>query len=136
MIGNLELFCRFDKSFQTKVMLGTNIQVTVLGKGCINILTKQGEQKVMLDVYYVFGLKHNLMSIGKLLQKGYRICMEDNHCVILDRYPINQLITRIHMTNNIMFPLTLKPSMKRKTTQVVYEARDVHFGIAFKEESK
>jgi hypothetical protein len=53
-----------DKSFQTKVTLGTNIQVIVLGKGSINILTKKEEQKVMHDVYYVYGLKHNLMSIG------------------------------------------------------------------------
>jgi hypothetical protein len=83
-----------DKSVQTKVTLRTNTQVTVLGKGIINILTKQGEQKFMPDVYYVARLKQNFMSRGQLLQKGYRIYMEDNHYVILDRYPRNQLITR------------------------------------------
>jgi hypothetical protein len=62
MTGNIELFSSLDESVQTKVTLGTYIQVTVLGKGSINILTKQGEQKVMPDVYYVSGLKHNLMS--------------------------------------------------------------------------
>jgi hypothetical protein len=136
MTRNLELFSSLDKSVQTKVTLGTNIQVIVLGKGSINILTKQGEKKVMPDVYYVAGLKHNLMSTGQLLQKGYRIYMEDNHCVILDRYPSNQLITRIQMTSNRMFPLTLKPTMKRKTTQVVYEEKYVHSDTAFKEESE
>ena len=60
MTGNIELFSSLDESVQTKVTLGTDIQVTVLGKGSINILTKQGEQKVMSDVYYVSGLKHNL----------------------------------------------------------------------------
>jgi hypothetical protein len=130
------LFSSLDKSVQTKVTLGTNIQVIVLGKGSINILTKQGEKKVMPDVYYVSGLKHNLMSTGQLLQKGYRIYMEDNHCVILDRYPSNQLIARIQMTSNIMFPLTLKPTMKRKTMQVVYDTKDVQSDTAFKEESE
>jgi hypothetical protein len=62
--------------------------------------------------------------------------MEDNQCVILDRYPSNQLITKIQMTSNIMFPMTLKPSMKRKTMQVVYEENDVHSDTAFKEESE
>jgi hypothetical protein len=33
----------------------------------------------MPDVYYVFGLKNNLMSIGQLLQKGCIIYMEDNY---------------------------------------------------------
>jgi hypothetical protein len=49
-----------------------------------------------------------------MLQKGYRIHMENNHYVILDRYPSNRIITRIHMTINRMFPLTLNPTMKRK----------------------
>lgn len=63
MTRNLELFSSLDKSIQTKVTLETNIEVTILGKGSINILTKKGEQKVMSDVYYVSGLKYNLMSI-------------------------------------------------------------------------
>jgi hypothetical protein len=69
MTRNLNFFSSLDKSVQTKVTLGTDIQVTVFDGGSINILTKQGEQKVMLDVYYVFGLKHNLMSLGQLLHK-------------------------------------------------------------------
>jgi hypothetical protein len=73
----------------------------------------------MSDVYYVSGLKHNLMSTGQLLQKGYIIYMEDNHCVIMDKYPSNQLIAKIQMTSNKMFPLTLKPTKKKNTMLVV-----------------
>lgn len=62
MTINIELFSRLDKSVQTKVNVRIAIQVIVLGKGTINILTKQGGQKVMSDVYYVYGLKHNVMS--------------------------------------------------------------------------
>jgi len=57
-----------------------------------------------------------------LLQKGYIIYMEDNHYVIMDRYPRNHLITRIQMTSNIMFPLTLKPVMKRKIKKDVEDS--------------
>jgi hypothetical protein len=62
--------------------------------------------------------------------------MEDNHCVILEIYPSNLFITRIHMTSNIMFPLTLKLVMKREKTQDVYEAKYVNFCTPFKEESE
>ena len=62
--------------------------------------------------------------------------MEDNHYVIMDRYPSNQLIARIQMTSNKMFPLTLKPSMKRKTMQVVGKERDAQSKIEFKAERK
>jgi hypothetical protein len=62
--------------------------------------------------------------------------MEDNHCVIMDKCPSNQLIARIQMTRNIMFPLTLKLSMKRKIVQVVDDTKDEQSDTAFKEKSE
>ena len=52
------------------VTLGNNVQVTALGKGIVDILTKQGESKYIPNVYHVEGLKHNFLSIGQLIQKG------------------------------------------------------------------
>jgi len=51
-----------DKPVQTDVTLGNDIKVIVLSKGTIDIMTKQGEHKVMPDVFYLAGLKPNLMS--------------------------------------------------------------------------
>ena len=82
MTGNLNLFSSLDTSVKTDVTLRNNVQVTVLGKGTVDILTKQGESKYIPNIYHVEGLKHNLLSIGQLLQKGYRVYMEDEHCVI------------------------------------------------------
>ena len=64
MTGNLNLFSNLEKSVQTYV------QVTVLRKGNVGILTKQGGSKFILDVYHVEGLKNNLLSIGQLIQKS------------------------------------------------------------------
>ena len=69
MNHNLNLFSSLDKSVQTDVTLGNNIQVIVLGKGIVDILIKQGERKIMLDVYHVEGMKHKLLSIRQLIQK-------------------------------------------------------------------
>ena len=114
MTGNLNLFSSLDNSIQTDVTLGNNVQVIVLGKGTISMLTKQGEHKYMPNVYHVQGLKHNLLIIGKLIQKGYRVYMEDNHCVIKDIRPSNQLIARVPMTSNHLFPLRIVLDMKGK----------------------
>ena len=85
---NLNLFSSLDNSVQIDVTLGNNVQVTVLGKDTVDILTKQGEGKYILDVYHVEGLKHNLLSIEQLVQKGYieqlvqkchRVYIEDDH---------------------------------------------------------
>ena len=52
MTGNSSLFSSLDKSIQIDVTHGNNVQVTILGKGTIGILTKQGEKNIMHDVFY------------------------------------------------------------------------------------
>ena len=89
MPSNLNLFYSLDNSVQTNVTLGNDVHVTVLGKGTIVFLNKQEESKYILDVYHVKGLKHNFFSIGRLIQKGYKVYIEDNHYVIKDKCPSN-----------------------------------------------
>ena len=123
MTGNLNLFSSLDNSAKTNVTLGNNVQVTILGKGTVDILTKQGESKYIPDVYHVKGLKHNLLSIGQLIQKGYRLYMEDDHCVIKDKRPSDQLIEKVPMTRNHLFPLRIVPDIKGKTkTRAAFKA--------------
>ena len=57
------------------------------GNGVVNILTKKGEPKTISEVYYVLGLKHNLISFGQLTQKGYRVIIQGQECVIYDKPP-------------------------------------------------
>ena len=71
-------------------------------------------------------MKHNLLSIGQLIQKGYRVYIEDDHCVIKDKRPSDQLIAKVPMTRNHLFPLRIVPYMKGKT----------NIGDTFKAESK
>ena len=116
MTGNLNLFFNLDNSVKTDVTLGNNVQVTLLGKGTVDILTKHGESKYISDVYHVEGLKHNLLSIRQLLQKGYIVYMEYYHCVIKDKRPSDQLIEKVPMTSNRLFPLRIVPNIKGRQT--------------------
>jgi hypothetical protein len=61
--------------------------------------------------------------------------MEDNHRVIMDKFPSNLLIAKIQMTSNKMFPLTLKPSKKKNTTLFFGKEKDVQSNTAFTVES-
>ena len=80
----------------------------------------------MPDVYHVEGLKHNLLSIGQLIQKGYRVYMEDNHYVIKDVCPSNQLIVRVPMTRNRLFPLRIVPDNTKAAFKVESKEEVVH----------
>ena len=61
--------------------------------------------------------------------------MDDNHCVIMDKFPRNKLNARIHMTSNKMFPLTLKVSNKKNTTLVFGKEKGVQLDTSFTTES-
>ena len=66
----------------------------------------------MPDVYHVEGMKHIFFSVGQLIQKGYIVYIEDDHYVIKDKRPSNQLIAKVPMTSNHLFPLRTIPHMK------------------------
>ena len=70
MTGNLNLFSSLDNSIENDVTLGNNVQVTILGKCIVGILTKYGERKFMPNVYHVERMEYNLLSIGQLIQKS------------------------------------------------------------------
>ena len=70
MTSNLNIFSILDNFIKADVTFVNNIQVFVSGIGTVGILTKQWKKKNMDGVYYVEGLKYNLMRIGKLLHKG------------------------------------------------------------------
>jgi len=110
MTGNKNLVAHLDQSVKTEVKLGIDKTMDVDGKGVVNILTKQGEPKTILEVYYVPSLKHNLISVGQLTQKGYRVIFQGQECVIYDKPPSKQLLTKVQMTRNKLFPLVMNYS--------------------------
>jgi hypothetical protein len=59
-------------------------------------------------VYYVQGLKHNLISVGQLSQHGYDVVFKGIVCTIHDKPPSNRVIAQIKMTSNRMYPIILK----------------------------
>jgi len=61
------------------VTYGDNNRGRILGVGI------GGDDKVIIkDVLLVDGLKHNLLSISQLCDKGYKITFEPNLCLIAD----------------------------------------------------
>ena len=85
-----------------------------MGKGEVKVLKKKGEDKTISNVYYVPGMKCNLLSIGQLVQNGYNIFFVNDVCTIMDRAPSKQCIVEVEMTRNRMFPLRMKADLKNK----------------------
>ncbi|XP_048324615.2 uncharacterized protein LOC125420972 [Ziziphus jujuba] len=70
MYGKKEFFSRFDESFSISVKLGDNSSMAVIGKGNIQMIVN-GIVQVITNIFYVPGLKNNLLSVGQLQEKGF-----------------------------------------------------------------
>jgi len=66
-----------DEGFVT---YGDNKNGRILGNGVIS----NGSSFNISNVLLVKGLKHNLISISQLCDKGFKVVIEPNHCFIYD----------------------------------------------------
>ena len=85
MTNDRELFVKIDEKFSNFVILGDGKSERVEGKGVIAVQSRSGEQKFIHDVLYVPTLAHNLLSVGQLIQKGYRVVFEENKYRVVDK---------------------------------------------------
>jgi hypothetical protein len=106
MTGHNDLLSNIDTSLITTISLGDDHVIKTSGKGVVPVLTKQGEVKNILDVYYVPNIKHNLLSVGKLMAHGYDVTFHNNTCTILNL--TKRLVAKFPMTNNKLFPLEIR----------------------------
>eukprot|EP00253_Pinus_taeda_P009497 PITA_09497 len=114
MIGNIALFSDLDQNVKSEVTLGADSKIFVMGKGEVKIFTKKGEKKTIADVYYVPGMRCNLLRIGQLVHKGYNVFFKNDVCTIMDIAPSKRCIVEVKMTRNKMFPLRIREDLKKK----------------------
>lgn len=104
MCGTKEWFSEFDSQFRQQVKLGDDRRMQVEGRGNLR-LEINGTTQVITAVYFVPGLKNNLLSVGQLQQKGLRIIFEGDTCEIWHKQQ-RRLIMHSLMTTNRMFVVT------------------------------
>ena len=72
------------------------------------VCTKQGEKKEKQNVYFSLSMKHNLMSVGQLVQNEYKELIKNDKCVIHQKDESNRLLAIVQMTKNRMFLLIIE----------------------------
>ncbi|XP_068500447.1 uncharacterized protein [Phaseolus vulgaris] len=76
-------FKKLKPSKISKVKIGHGGHISVKGIGTNVVATHLGT-KTITNVLYVPNIDQNLLSVGQLLQKGFKVFFEDNHCLIKD----------------------------------------------------
>ena len=81
MAGNAFMFLQIRKYNRGYVTFRDNAKGKIIGVGKIG----KNLSISIDDVYLVDGLKHNLLSISQLCDKGYNIVFEHSKCIIHEK---------------------------------------------------
>ena len=79
MIGDMNKFVELKSQDGGIVRVRNNVACQVIGS-----ITLDGKTNIEV-VYFVDGLKHNLLSVGQLVDKGYQVQFIDKICMIKDK---------------------------------------------------
>ncbi|GAU43011.1 hypothetical protein TSUD_28300 [Trifolium subterraneum] len=100
MIGNKDWMYEFDETYRDSVKLGDDSKMQVMGKGNVK-LSINGRVHVISSVYYIPGLKTNLLSIGQIQQKNVTIVFNEDTCKAY--HDEKGLLFSTHMSANRMY---------------------------------
>ncbi|XP_077252010.1 uncharacterized protein LOC143891278 [Tasmannia lanceolata] len=81
MSGNKGVFVKLDESLQSEVRTGDYKRLSVRESCDILVQIKKGVKHIS-NVFYVPGLKHNLLSVWQLLMKGHNVHFKEDACEI------------------------------------------------------
>ena len=77
MTGDVSMFTSLDRSYKVEIKLGNGDLVQSEGKDTFNIHTREGT-KLISSVLYVPYQGQNLLSVAKMLKKGYSLNFKDS----------------------------------------------------------
>jgi len=78
MIVDKRKLKNFKRKEQGFVTYGDNKKGKILGNSDV----EGGDTLEIKDVLFVGGLKHNLLSISQLCDKGFKVILESDYCTI------------------------------------------------------
>ena len=83
MTFDRDLFKELDTSVVSKVKIGNGEYIAIKGKGTIAFESISGT-KLIRNVLFVPNISQNLLSVGQLNRRGFKVIFETNKCLIKD----------------------------------------------------
>ncbi|CAH9104519.1 unnamed protein product, partial [Cuscuta europaea] len=105
MSSRKDWFVELDENAKSKVRFADDSIINTEGRGKIQISCKDGKKALISDVLFVPAMRHNLLSLGQLLEKDYRIHMQDRFMKVFDKNGV--LILKAPLSPNRTFKIDI-----------------------------
>ncbi|GAU40816.1 hypothetical protein TSUD_398000 [Trifolium subterraneum] len=106
MTGNKSILTDFNKCLNTRIKLANGNFIAAEGMGNVVIQRSNGKKADIEKVLYVPGMKCNLMSVGQLLEKGFKAVFEGETLKLFDSR--QRLILKTAQSQNRTFKTQVK----------------------------
>jgi hypothetical protein len=73
----ISVLSNIDQTVHGSVRFGDGSIVSIEGIGSMVMIGKNGEHKVLTNVYYIPKLQSNIISLGQLEEAGCKVVLED-----------------------------------------------------------
>ncbi|XP_058753772.1 uncharacterized protein LOC131626957 [Vicia villosa] len=105
VMGRKDFFVQINQVAKSRVKFADD---STLAAESVDVLIekKNGRHSMIKDMLYTPAIKCNLLSIGQLLEKGYKIRLEDKILRVVDASRV--LILKAPMASNMTFKVELK----------------------------
>ncbi|XP_019438895.1 PREDICTED: uncharacterized protein LOC109344586 [Lupinus angustifolius] len=105
MTGHREWFTSLDSSVKTRVKFADDSSINAEGIDKISIKRKDGVVSCITNVLYVPMMKNNIISLGQLLEKDYKMRMDDRVLKIFNNE--GRLILKAPLSINKTFKIRI-----------------------------
>ncbi|KAG7582462.1 GAG-pre-integrase domain [Arabidopsis suecica] len=116
MTGNRSYFAKLDETVTGKVRFGDDSKIDIKGKGSILFVTKNGERKVLADVYFIPDLKSNIISLGQATESGCDVRMKEDYLMLYDKD--GQLLVKAIRAKNRLYKVIMEAE-NQKCLQII-----------------
>lgn len=106
MTGQKLKFSNLDEQVTGQVRFGDGSTVNIEGKGSIIFKCKNGEERMLKDVYYIPTLCNNIISLGQISEEGNRVTLNGEFLWVHDHQ--GRLLMKVKRSSNRLYKIILK----------------------------
>ncbi|XP_074341894.1 uncharacterized protein LOC141679290 [Apium graveolens] len=85
MTGQKSKFKILDEQITSQVKFGDGSTMEIKGRGSISMKCKDGQERVLNEVYFIPSLRSNIISIGQLIEEGSKVVIRGEYIWIFDK---------------------------------------------------
>ncbi|XP_074342749.1 uncharacterized protein LOC141680417 [Apium graveolens] len=110
MTGDKSKFKKLDSTISGCVKFGDGSAVQIEGKGSIVFKCRNGEERILQEVYYIPTLHNNIISLRQLSETGNKVVLSGNYLWVYEQQ--GNLLIKVKKSHNRLYKLlveTIKP---------------------------